>query len=174
MAMIAVLCFVGPAATAATVTLDLQVSAAGTFDLYAETPVGDSYGIAFFNIDLENILTAMHTSPMGVDSDAGISRGFTGGGGDLTGYGALFAYQNILSGDGPDSLVYGIGQTAGSFATLGSPSDMSWAASVKIATGTWDIGGSAPAFGSDTMVNVFSEEWTSGPIPWGGDSCRSG
>ena len=70
MAMIAALCVVTPIAQAAYVTLDLQVDAGGTFDLYASTPLADSYGISFYNIDLENILTATHTSPMGVDSDA--------------------------------------------------------------------------------------------------------
>ena len=85
MAMIALLCFVGSAAQAWTVTLDLQADAGGTFDLYASTPLADSYGISFFSIDLENILTATHTSPTGVDSDAGyISWGFTGGSSDLT------------------------------------------------------------------------------------------
>ena len=65
-------------------------------------------------IDLENILTATHTSPTGVDLDAGyISRGFTGAGSDLTGDGTLFAYQDTISGNGPDNLVYGVGQVEG-------------------------------------------------------------
>ncbi len=166
--MIGVLCFVAPTAQAAYVTLDLQVDEGGTFDLYASTPLADSYGISFFSIDLENILTATHTSPTGMDLDAGyISRGFTGGGSDLTGDGPLFAYQDVISSNGPDSLIYGLGQTAGSFTTLGNPRGMPWTAAVKIATGTWDIGGSAPNFGNEVHVNVFAKEWTSGPLPGG-------
>ncbi len=168
MAMLGLLCFVAPTAQAAYVTLDLQIDEAGTFDLYASTPLADSYGISFFAIDLENILTATHTSPTGLDLDVGyLNRGFTGAGSDLTGDGALFAYQDVISGNGPDNLIYGLGQTAGSFATLGNPRGMPWTAAVKIATGTWDIGGSAPNFGNDVAVNVFALEWTAGPIPRG-------
>ena len=63
MAMIGVLCFVGPAATAASVTLDMRDNNDGTFDLYASSTLGDNSGIAYYNIDLVNILTAVHESP---------------------------------------------------------------------------------------------------------------
>ena len=97
LAMIAALCFVAPAAQAAIVTLDLRDYEDGTFDLFASTPIPDSYGIAFFNIDLVNILTATHQSPKGTDADANyIVRGFTTDAGPLAGDGALFAYQNTM------------------------------------------------------------------------------
>ena len=156
MAMIAVLCFVGPAATAATVTLDLRDNQDGTFDLYATATLGDNAGISFFNIDLVNILTATHQSPKGVDMDAGfITRGFTSGGPDLTGDGALFAYQNTL--DLP-TCIFGIGQTAGTMNTAGSPRGIPWAVPVLLASGTYD-GVQRPwqdYVGTEYPVNVFT------------------
>ena len=160
MAMVAVLCFVGPAATAATLTLDLQVNAGGTFELYASTSPGDNFGILTFSIDLVNILTAMHQSPMGMDmDDAFMNKGFTGAGVDLGGPGALFAYQDMLSGSAPANLIYGIGQTAGTRA-LTDATGVPWAAPVLLASGTYDSQGAAPWFGQEALVTVFTFKWT--------------
>ena len=164
MAMIALLCFVGSAAQAATVTLDLQADAGGTFDLYASSSQGDNFGIAYYYIDLVNILTATHQSPVGNDVAMGGMAGFSGGRSDLTGDGALFAYQDTNSGNAPDSLIYSIGQTVGTRA-LTDATGVPWAAPVLLASGTYDTQGPAPWFGQEVLVTVFAFEWTGGDIP---------
>jgi hypothetical protein len=156
-ALIAALCFVGPAAQGATIIFDLRDHFDGTFDLYASASLGDNAGIAFFNVDLVNILTATQQSPKGLDDSLFITRGFDLGGGDLTGDGALWAGQNTASGDAPDNLVYGIGQTAGSFGTLGTPRGVPWDAPVLIGSGTYSMD-TNPEFGAEVVGNVFTAE----------------
>lgn len=167
-AMIAALCFVGPAAQAAIVTFDLQDHGDGTFDLYASTPIPDSSGIAGFNVDLVNILTATHESPKADDTALFVTRGFTSGRIDLAGPGALFAGQDTSSGSVPDNLIYGIGQTPGTFPTnplnpnnVGVP----WTAPVLIASGTYDIQGPDPWFGNQVLANVFTQAYQGAPPP---------
>ena len=143
----------GMVAQAATVHFELYDYMDGTFELYASASLGDNAGISFFNVDLVNILTATHQSPKGVDMDAGfVTRGFTGGAPDLAGDGALFAFQNTL--DAP-TLIYGIGQTAGTFNTAGSPRGVPWAVPVLIASGTNPAN---PDFGPEAVANVFTTD----------------
>ena len=166
MAMVAVLCLVGPAVQAALVTLDLRDYGDGTYDLYAEASTGDNFGIVYYNIDLVNILTAVHQSPTGYDLAISAVVGFAGARSNLTGDGALFAYQDTLVGSAPASLIYGIGQTAGTRALLGE-TGVPWTAPVLLASGTYDVGGPAPWRGQELVVNILTQEWTDGPIPQG-------
>ena len=163
MALVAVLCLVGPAVQAVTVTLDMRDNDDGTFDLYASSSIGDNFGIAYYNIDLVNILTAVHQSPKALSAEIGAAVGFSGARSDLAAPGALFAYQDTLAGTAPASLIYGIGQTAGTFpGTIFSTIGMPWTAPVLLASGTYTQGGAAPWFGQETPVNVFSSTWTEG------------
>ena len=130
----------------------------GTFDLYASASLGDNAGIAFFNVDLVNILTATQQSPKGLDDSLFIVRGFDLGGGDLSGDGAMWAGQSTASDDAPDNLIYGIGQTAGTFGTLGSPRGIPWDAPVLIASGTYSMNPASPWFGDEVVGNVFTAE----------------
>ena len=166
MAVIAALCFVGPAAQASIVTFDMQASGDGTYELFAHASLGDNFGIAYFNADLVNILTATHESPRALDMGTGAVRGFTIGRADLAGPGALFAGQNTTD---LATLIYGIGQTPGSFSTLPFATDVGvpWDMPVLLASGPWDTGGPSPAFGNEVLANIFTEEWTSGGIPAG-------
>ena len=146
----------GMVAQAATVHFELYDYMDGTLELYASASLGDNAGISFFNVDLVDILTGTHQSPKGVDMDAGfITRGFTGGAPDLAGDGALFAFQNTL--DAP-TLIYGIGQTAGTFNTAGSPRGVPWAAPVLIASGTYSLNPANPDFGPEAVANVFTTD----------------
>jgi hypothetical protein len=149
------------------VTFTLDDHEDGTFDIYASTQPGSSAGISYYNIDLVNILTAEDESPMGFDADALILRGFTIGGADLTGDEALFAAQDSVSGNAPDNLIYGIGQTAGSMNTFGTPRGVPWDEMVLIASGTYTYGGPSPEFGDEIIANIFTEEWIDGEI-WEG------
>ncbi len=164
--LLAVLCFVGSAAQAAVVTLDMRDYGDGTYDLYASSSLGDNYGIVYYNIDLVNILTAVHESPTGYDLAISAVVGFAGARSNLTGDGALFAYQDTLVGSAPASLIYGIGQTAGDRALLGE-TGVPWTAPVLLASGTYDVGGPAPGYGQELVVNILTQEWTDGPIPEG-------
>ena len=160
--MIAALCFVGPAAQAALVTFDMQAHGNGTYDLYASTPIADSAGIAGFNVDLVNILTAVHESPRALDLGVGAVRGFTSGRTDLAGPGALFAGQNTTD---LASLIYGIGQTPGTFAMipLGTDVGVPWTAPVLLASGTYDLAGPSPWFGNEVLANVFTQAYDGAP-----------
>ncbi len=169
--MVVALCLLGSAVQAATVTLDLQDHGDGTYDLYASSSLGDNFGIVYYNIELVNILTAVHQSPMGSNLSY-IPTGFTGAGVNLSADGALFSYQDTNSATAPGTLLYGIGQTAGTInMPVGPPSrGVPWTAPVRLASGTYDQGGPAPAWVDDdtlTVVNVFAQEWTEGGIPSG-------
>ena len=157
-ATMAVLCFVGSAAQAVgTVDFELVDYLDGTFELYASASLGDNAGISYYNVDLVGILTATHQSPKAVDLGSGNTRGFTVGRGDLAGPGPLFAGQDPSSGT-TNSLIYGIGQTAGSFPILPFPADVGvpWAAPVLIATGTYSLNPGSPDFGQEVFANVFT------------------
>jgi len=70
----------------------------------------------------------------------------------VTGDGALFAFQNTL--DLP-TVLYGIGQTAGTLNTAGTPRGIPWSVPVLLASGPYSNPGS-PWFGSEYPVNVFT------------------
>lgn len=129
----------------------------GTFDLYASASPGDNAGISFFNVDLVGILTATHQSPRALDLGTGTVRGFTVGRGDLAGDGPLFAGQDTSSGT-TASLIFGIGQTAGSFTLLplGTDVGVPWAVPVLLASGTYSTNPASPDFGQEVVANVFT------------------
>ena len=154
----------------ATVTFTLQDNGDGTFAVYASSSAGDNVGLSFYNIELENITSASDVAPSGV-SPTWVPFGFQGEGLDLPNMTpaapmwTLFSYQSSAL----DQILYGIGQTSGTAATaVGPPSEgIPWEALVLIATGTYDTEGPSPAFGSEVLANIFTEEWTTGPIPDG-------
>ncbi len=151
------------------VTLLLDDHGDGTLDLYAST-LGNNAGIAYYNIDLVNILAASHQSPMGFDLAMGGCGGFQWRGRpDLTGPGALWAYQDTLSGNAPASLIYGIGQTGGTrdLRYLLGATGVPWTAPVLLTTITYDTQGPGFSFGNSIAFNLFTQEWTEGPIPEG-------
>jgi hypothetical protein len=143
------------AAQASVVTLDLQVDqGAGTWELYGSASLDNNGGIAGFNIDLVDIASATVMAPKGYDMDSHENRGFTIRSADLTGDGAVFAGQNTTV---EASLIYGIGQYAGTFNfDPGSQTSVPWDAPVLLASGTC-AGGSSPWFGDSTNVNVFTD-----------------
>ena len=153
------------AAQAATVHFNLvHTGAGGTFDLFASTPIPDSSGIAGFNVDLVNILTATHESPKADDTALFVTRGFTLGRINLAGPGALFAGQNTTN---ITSLIYGVGQTAGTFPTNPlNPNDVGvpWTAPVLIASGTYGPG-TLPGFGNEVLGSVFTSVYEGDPPP---------
>ena len=155
-AMIAALCFVGSAAQAATVHFELMDYLDGTYEVYGSASLGDNAGISYFNIDLVNILTATHETPRAMDMGTGYVRGFTVGRTNLTGDGPLFAGQDI-SGT-TDPLIFGIGQTAGSFTLFPFATDegVPWTAPVLIASGTYSTNPAEPNFGTEVVANVFT------------------
>ena len=171
MGMIVVLCLLGSAVQAIPkVTLDMRDYGDGTYDLYASSSLGDNFGIVYFNIELINILTAVHQSPVAFSADVGGMVGFDGARADLSGPGALFANQTTNSGNAPANLIYGIGQTAGTFpGTIFSDVGMPWLAPVQLCSGTYDTEGDAPEYvlGVDTVANVFAILWTVDEIPQG-------
>ena len=154
----------------ATVTFTLRDNGDGTFSVYASTSAGDNVGLSYYNIELENITSASDVAPSGV-SPTWVPFGFQGEGLDLPNMTpeapmwTLFSYQNSALGQ----ILYGIGQTSGTAATaVGPPSEgIPWEALVLLATGTYDTEGPSPAFGSEVLANIFTEEWTTGPIPDG-------
>ena len=165
MAMIGILGFVGSPAQAANVYFDLQVDAGGTFELYALASLGDNYGLAYYNIPLGNILTASDVAPKGMHATTYQSMGFQGKGLDLPNTSVPEAQKWILFSYQPDNaaqVLYGIGQTAGSFPLLaGPPSEgVPWAASVLLATGTYDTNGPTPGFGTpaDIKANLYNTD----------------
>ena len=164
MALVAVLCLVGPAVQAVTVTLDMRDNGDGTYDLYASSSTGDNFGIAYFNIDLVNILTATHQSPTDFALGGTGTVGFAGARANLTAPGALFAYQDT-SANNADKILYGVGQTAGTYAGGVAPVGIPWTAPVLLASGTYS--GAAPGFGAEKVVNVFTQEWADGDPPSG-------
>lgn len=154
MVMIVALCFVGSAAQAASVHYTLNVDGAGAFTLTADVTGG--YGLAYYNIPLVNITAASDVAPS-YYSPTFTPMGFQAQGLDLTGPGTLFSYQEADA----TKVIYGIGQTAGNpTMAVGPPYEgVPWAASVVLATGTYNTSGSNPAFGTpvgDITGNVLN------------------
>lgn len=161
-ALAVVLVFASAAHAVPVVELWLETDAgAGTWNLWATaSPAsisGDSFptdnaGIAGFNVDLAGIATATFKAPAGFDSTAFVNKGFTVGGANLTGPGAVFAGQNTTS---ANTLVYHVGQTPGSFDVLPSGT-VSWAVPALLYSGTF-APGAVPAVTAGS-ANVFLQE----------------
>src|SRR5262245_34308711 len=126
-ASIAVLLASTASAATITYTLDLIGGAPGSFSLYGKCSTGDNAGIAIFGVPLTgHVLTLDNAAPSmqfgqkgafsggagfnqvrSADSAAPIDNPTIAGGQDFTNAGA------------PNNLVFGIGQTAGSFTSDG-------------------------------------------------------
>ena len=138
-----VCCMIGADSRAATVTYSLYLGGfSGRFALLASASLGDNGGIASYGIPLQGVLTLNHRSPYGVSSTNFSPSGFSNLR-SADGVGNVFAGQPLA---GPaENYLFGIGQTSGSFASLGIPiagypdpsSDNTWGVPLVIATGTF-------------------------------------
>lgn len=139
-------------ATAATITYTLDLTGApGTFTLKAATSGGDNAGLAVYGVPLSGtVLTLDNFSPQ-------MSFGTKGAFNGPAGYGSVRSAdiisstlnpvvtgsQDTVNAAAPNNLVFGIGQTAGSFATTGwtpivaGTDAQAWVAPVILATGTY-------------------------------------
>jgi hypothetical protein len=134
-----------------TLTLNEQ---AHTFDVWGSASPQDNAGLASFSIDLLNIDTARVVAPMAFDRNELRLKGFVTISPALADDGVAYGSQNLSD---PNSLLLGIGQTAGSVSiypgsyAVGVP----WTAPVRLVTGTYS-GAAAPAVGEASVAEVFS------------------
>ncbi|MBY0588198.1 hypothetical protein K2X85_13550 [bacterium] len=161
---------IGSSAHAApTVKLSLFVDelSPNTFNLYAESSLGDNAGIAFYSAPLLGGITSLdHKSPVANALLSGppffSALGFNtlrSADGALT----VLASQDTISAG--STLVYGMGQVAGNLATLPGVTSLlpgseqpAYAAKLLIASGTYS--GALPSFNLnsvDLVANVFAQ-----------------
>ncbi len=139
--------------------LSLVVNPAGTFQLLAEVDPAVGGGLSGFNIDLINIDSAVNLAPR--LAVGGLpQRGFTVGLQDLSGDGSLFSEQNLVN---QESLIFGIGQTAGGSVPEGFTGiNVPWGSPVTLATGTWSA--ARPTLGESTTATLFNSVGTASAI----------
>jgi hypothetical protein len=153
--VLAVIALVCASAQAATHQFDLTINEqARTFDVWGSVSGGDNAGMASFVVDLLNIDTARVVAPKGFDRDELRLKGFVTISPALTGDGTVYGYQNLSD---PNSLILGIGQTAGSLPVYPGSSyvGIPWAAPVHLATGTYS-GPELPVIGTTATADVFT------------------
>ena len=145
--------------SAATVDVHLVVDIIdNTWDLYATASQGDNAGMAGFNFELLNIDSANLLGPRGVDLDRGVERGFTIYTTKPEWFYKIFGGQPSIDETYVDQLIFGVGQTGGSFRAAPGSVGVPWSVPVHLAEGTWS-GPSYPAFDPvHTAVNVFTED----------------
>jgi hypothetical protein len=153
--------FSAPPARAATIALDLWTFGPGssepvdTWRLTAATASSaDNDGIAGYNIDVVNITSADNLPPLILNGGTPV-QGFTVGGSDLSGDGALFAGQDSTI---PASVLYHVAEPGfpGPDPTPLTGENVPWGLPpIVLATGTgsWQL----VDFGASTNVNVWSE-----------------
>ena len=153
--------FSTPSARAALVELDLWTFGPGssepldTWTLTASaTSSADNDGFAGYNIDLVNINSADNLPPLILSGGTPV-QGFTIGGDDLAGDGALFASQDSTN---AASILYHVAEPgfAGPDPTPLVGENVPWGLPpILLATGTgpWQL----VAFGASTNANVWSE-----------------
>jgi hypothetical protein len=144
----------GASAASVTYSLDLLSGGPGNFKLFAQTSVttGDNAGLASYNVPLlGTVLTMDNFSPY---MQFGLKSSFAGAAGfnmmrsaDITtstSNPVLTGAQDIANASAPNNLVFGIGQTGGSFVTAGwtpvfggTEGAQVWNAPVLLATGTY-------------------------------------
>jgi len=138
-------------ASAATITYTLNLSVPGTFTLSAATSAGDNAGLAAFGIPLSGtVLTLDNVAPSLTVGQKGSYTGAVGFTSLRSGDSAsqltnplITGSQDAVNAAAPGNLVYGIGQSAGSFATSGfaplfaGTDPQAWVSPVLLATGTY-------------------------------------
>lgn len=145
---------------AAAVYLDLEVNeTAGTFQLFADATADNNGGIAGYSIPLSGVTTVRNLAPRGFDANVQTNRGFTLAPAWTAG-GDLFAGQNISD---ADSVIYGIGQTSGTFNVVGG-TGVPWGAHVLLADGTFTASQTPAINFADAGVNVFASSSQPTPI----------
>lgn len=161
--------------SAATVTLTLDLTGApGTFSLFADASLGDNAGIASYGVIMGGPITSLDhnsTKSAAANSVSGFgTAGFTvlRSADNLT---TLLAGQDTLT--PTPHLIYGFGQTPGSFAGLGltnfdpTPEGDPWDAHFRLATGAYNAEEGRPELisGFDTFSNVFVSDSSSAVTP---------
>lgn len=162
---IAVVLLAAAAAQGATVELRLDINPAGTWQILATaSPASisdtvypsDNAGLAAFAINMKNITTSLMAAPKGFDGTKLTNAGFTLGGvtPDLaTSEFEILGGQNTTD---PNTLVYGMGQVAGTIPGLaGVIPDTTWTQPVVVVTGTYVVGQQTPVI-MGAQANVFT------------------
>jgi hypothetical protein len=138
-------------ASAATITYTLNLSVPGTFTLSATTSAGDNAGLAAFGIPLTGTVTSLdNVAPSLTVGQKGSYTGAVGFTSLRSGDSAsqlvdplITGSQDAVNAAAPGNLVYGIGQSVGSFATSGftplfaGTDPQAWVSPVVLATGTY-------------------------------------
>lgn len=167
-------------ASAATVTFtvkvdDAAVGGAGKYGLYLTTSAGDNFGDASFQVSLKSGVTPATSagvtafSPKAIYQDSNVVLGDLNAGYTLlrsaSGTLKVAASQDTIGfGGGSATLIYGMGQSASTFAahtpagydTISLPIQTSWGAPMLIAKGTYT--GAAP---HATVNDWFAQPTTS-------------
>jgi hypothetical protein len=149
-----------------------MLSGPGTYDVLASLSTGDNFGLASYQVGIQNVTSALHRAPRAVidPDDTASPAGFTlfrsGDNSDVVPGGFLVhASQDTVTPGQSQYLTRGFGQTAGGFAAafpshvLGTPTTQSsWGANLLLFEGTY-AEGFVPAIDfTRSLANVFASD----------------
>jgi len=168
LALVAMLASVSNAASIA-YKLFQDADGPGTFRLTAQASNGDNSGLASFGVVLTGITTAKNMSPFTTDLNTFSQVGFNllRSSDAASSLGTITGSQDTINAG--SHILYGLGQTAGTWAGNGilpggpagstRPDTTGWGTPLLIATGTYPIGGTpgfntqSPDFATNTFLN---------------------